>query len=197
MFDNCIKNQSNILIQQGIYFNAPCHFTWILVLCIQLGLWCSYNRCWKKTILTFVHNYLLCRQQNKTISQRHQKHVDVSVDQWGRVVKNRSNASKLPQIFFFPWVNFHCNINTQIHAALICKTRDYFKGENVKLFQMDQSLIFDALKFKVCLIKMMNMDWCSWEPGITISIHQKSSSMCINISTEFPLLSQQNWRTFV
>lgn len=36
-----------------------------------------------------------------TISQRHQKHVDVSVDQWGRVVKNRSNASKLPQIFFF------------------------------------------------------------------------------------------------
>lgn len=86
---------------------------------------------------------------------------------------------------------------TQIHEALIfkvCKARDYFKGENVKLFQ---SLIFDALKFKVCLIKMMTKDWCSWGPGITISIHLRSSFMCINISTDFLLLGWQNWRTFV
>lgn len=86
---------------------------------------------------------------------------------------------------------------TQIHEALIfkvCKARDYFKGENVKLFQ---SLIFDALKFKVCLIKMMTKDWCFWGPGITISIHLRSSFMCINISTDFLLLGWQNWRTFV
>lgn len=86
---------------------------------------------------------------------------------------------------------------TQIHEALIfkvCKTQGYFKGENVKLFQ---SLIFDALKFKVCLIKMMTKDWCSWGPGITISIHLRSSFMCINISTDFLLLGWQNWRTFV
>lgn len=155
----------------------------------------------KKDYPYFCSQLPFVRSRITTISQRHQKHVNVSVDQWGRVVKNRSNASKLPQIFFFfPWVNFHCNINTQIHAALICKTQDYFKGENVKLFQMDHAIIdfwcFE-IQLKVCLIKMMNMDWCSWEPGITISIHQKSSSMCINISTEFPLLSQQNWRTFV
>lgn len=86
---------------------------------------------------------------------------------------------------------------TQIHETLIfkvCKARDYFKGENVKLFQ---SLIFDALKFKVCLIKMMTKDWCSWGPGITISIHLRSSFMCINISTDFLLLGWQNWRMFV
>lgn len=78
---------------------------------ITVGFWCSYNQCWKKTISLLLFTTTFCvGSRIITLSQRHQKHVDVSVEQWGRVVKNSSNVSKLPQIFFFPRVNFHCII---------------------------------------------------------------------------------------